>query len=169
VTSNRESEGLAVGLSVAENLFLNPGALGRRLWAAERPRHERRRAAQVIRRFSVRPNDPGRIITALSGGNQQKVLLARWLGHAARLLVLEEPTMGVDVGAKADIYEMLNQELAGGAAVLLVSSDLDEVAGICHRALIFDRGRIVEELQRHQLSVNRLTALVGGAARSHGH
>jgi ribose transport system ATP-binding protein len=169
VTSNRESEGLAVGLSVAENLFLNPGALGRPVWKAERPRDERRRAAQVIRRFSVRPNDPARMITALSGGNQQKVLLARWLGHAARLLVLEEPTMGVDVGAKADIYEMLNQELARGAAVLLVSSDLDEVAGICHRALIFDRGRIVEELPRQQLSVNRLTALVGGAARSHGH
>jgi ribose transport system ATP-binding protein len=168
VTSNRESEGLAVGLSVAENLFLNPGALGRPVWKAERPRDERRRAAQVIRRFSVRPNDPARMITALSGGNQQKVLLARWLGHAARLLVLEEPTMGVDVGAKADIYEMLNQELARGAAVLLVSSDLDEVAGICHRALIFDRGRIVEELPRQQLSVNRLTALVGGAARSHG-
>jgi ribose transport system ATP-binding protein len=169
VTSNREAEGLAVGLSVTENLFLNPGALGRPVWAAERPRNERRRAAQVIRRFSVRPNDPARVITALSGGNQQKVLLARWLGHTARLLVLEEPTMGVDVGAKADIYEMLNQELAQGAAVLLVSSDLDEVAGICHRALIFDRGRIVEELPRQQLSVNRLTALVGGAARSHGH
>ena len=102
----------------------------------------------------------------LSGGNQQKVLLARWLSRHAALLVLEEPTMGVDVGAKADIYEMLNHELAGGAAVLLVSSDLDEVAGICHRALIFNRGRIVEELQRPELSVGRLTALVGGATQA---
>lgn len=166
VTSNRESEGLAPSLTVTENLFLNPGAFGRPLWAAERPASERRRAAQVIQKFSVRPNDPSRLITTLSGGNQQKVLLARWLSQGARLLVLEEPTMGVDVGAKADIYELLNQELAGGAAVLLVSSDLDEVAGICHRALIFNRGRIVEELERQQLSVNRLTALVGGASRS---
>jgi ribose transport system ATP-binding protein len=71
--------------------------------------------------------------------------------------------MGVDVGAKAEIYEMLDRELADGAAVLLVSSDLDEVAGICHRALIFNRGRIVEELHRSELSVGRLTALVGGA------
>ena len=73
--------------------------------------------------------------------------------------------MGVDVGAKADIYEMLNQELTGGAAAVLVSSDLDEVAGICHRALIFNRGRIIDELQRHELSVAHLTAVVGGAGR----
>src|SRR5579864_1137249 len=165
VTSNRESEGLGPSMSVVENLFLNPGALGRRIWSAERPGSERKRAQQIIRRFSIRPNDPTRLITTLSGGNQQKVLLARWLGHGAPLLVLEEPTMGVDVGAKADIYEMLNQELARGAAVVLVSSDLDEVAGICHRALIFDRGRIVEELGRDQLSVARLTAIVGGAGR----
>jgi len=163
VTSNRESEGLALQLSVTENLFLNPGALGRPIWTGERPSTERQRAAQVIQRFSVRTDDPSRVITTLSGGNQQKVLLARWLGRGAPLLVLEEPTMGVDVGAKAEIYEMLNQELAGGAAVLLVSSDLDEVAGICHRALIFNRGRIVEELRRPELSVARLTALVGGA------
>jgi ribose transport system ATP-binding protein len=165
VTSNRESEGLGPTLTVAENLFLNPGALGRSIWSAERPSNERRRAAEVIRKFSIRPNDPSRTITTLSGGNQQKVLLARWLGYGAPLLVLEEPTMGVDVGAKADIYEMLNQELAGGTAVVLVSSDLDEVAGVCHRALIFDRGRIVEELGRDELSVARLTSVVGGASR----
>jgi ribose transport system ATP-binding protein len=111
----------------------------------------------------VRTDDPSQVITTLSGGNQQKVMLARWLGRGARVLVLEEPTMGVDVGAKAEIYEMLDRELAGGAAALLVSSDLDEVAGICHRALIFNRGRIVEELDRAELSVGRLTALVGGA------
>jgi ribose transport system ATP-binding protein len=168
VTSNRELEGLALPLSVTENLFLNPGALGRRVWDAERPSQERTRAVAVVQKFSVRTDDPSQVITTLSGGNQQKVMLARWLGRGARLLVLEEPTMGVDVGAKAEIYEMLNHELAGGAAVLLVSSDLDEVAGICHRALIFNRGRIVEELQRADLSVARLTARVGGAPQALG-
>jgi ribose transport system ATP-binding protein len=168
VTSNRESEGLALPLTVTENLFLNPGALGRRAWVAGRPSSERKQAVDVVRRFSVRTDDPSRIVTTLSGGNQQKVLLARWLGRGAQLLVLEEPTMGVDVGAKAEIYEMLNQELAGGAAVLLVSSDLDEVAGICHRALIFNRGRIVDELHRPELSVARLTALVGGTTQTIG-
>jgi ribose transport system ATP-binding protein len=166
VTSNRESEGLATSLTVGENLFLNPGALGRRLWHLEQPADERRRAVRRVQQFSIRPPDPSRFITTLSGGNQQKVMLARWLGYGAPLLVLEEPTMGVDVGAKADIYELLNQELARGAAVVLVSSDLDEVAGICHRALIFNRGRIVEELQRHELSVARLTAVVSGASRA---
>jgi ribose transport system ATP-binding protein len=166
VTSNRESEGLAQSLTVAENLFLNPGALGRPLWGIEWPANERRRASLLVHKFSIRPNDPSRFITTLSGGNQQKVLLARWLAHGAPLLVLEEPTMGVDVGAKADIYAMLNQELAHGAAAVLVSSDLDEVAGICHRALIFNRGRIVEEFQRHELSVARLTAVVSGTSRA---
>ena len=141
--------------------------MGRRVWTGERPSSERKRADAVIKRFSIRTDDPSRVVTTLSGGNQQKVLLSRWLGRGAQLLVLEEPTMGVDVGAKAEIYEMLNQELAGGAAVLLVSSDLDEVAGICHRALIFNRGRIVE-LQRPELSVARLTALVGGATQTSG-
>ncbi|HEY1296056.1 MAG TPA: sugar ABC transporter ATP-binding protein [Chloroflexota bacterium] len=166
VTSNRESEGLALPLTITENLFLNPGALGRRAWQAESPSREGKRAMEVVRKFSVRTDDPSRVITTLSGGNQQKVLLARWLGRGARILVLEEPTMGVDVGAKAEIYELLNHELAGGAAVLLVSSDLDEVAGICHRALIFNRGLIVTELQRPELSVARLTAVVGGASRT---
>jgi ribose transport system ATP-binding protein len=168
VTSNRESEGLALPLTVTENLFLNPGALGRRVWNVERPSRERKRADDVIKKFGVRTDDPSRVITTLSGGNQQTVLLARWLGRGAQLLVLEEPTMGVDVGAKAEIYEMLNKELAGGTAVLLVSSDLDEVAGICHRALIFNRGRIVQELQRPELSVARLTALVSGATHPVG-
>jgi ribose transport system ATP-binding protein len=163
VTSNREAEGLALQLTVAENLFLNPAALGRRLWMAQRRATERRGADALVRTFSIKPDDPTRLITTLSGGNQQKVMLARWLSRGGRLLVLEEPTMGVDVGAKADIYQMMDQELAGGVAVVLVSSDLDEVAGICHRALIFNRGRIVEELTREELTVARLTSLVGGA------
>jgi ribose transport system ATP-binding protein len=164
VTSNREAEGVALPLNVTENLFLNPVATGRRVWSAQWHGTERRAAERLIRTFSIRPADPRRMISTLSGGNQQKVVLARWLGHGGKLLVLEEPTMGVDVGAKAEIYQMMDHELERGVAVVLVSSDLDEVAGICHRALIFNRGQIVQELPRDQLSVARLTALVGGAA-----
>ena len=84
----------------------------------------------------------------------------------SRLLVLEEPTFGVDVGSKAEIYQLLQEALDDGLAVLLVSSDFEEVAGICHRALIFDRGRVTAELSRDELSIPRLTALAAGAERA---
>jgi ribose transport system ATP-binding protein len=82
----------------------------------------------------------------------------------SRLLVLEEPTFGVDVGSKAEIYRLLQEALDQGLAVLLISSDFEEVAGICHRALIFDRGRLAAELPRSELSIARLTAIASGAA-----
>jgi ribose transport system ATP-binding protein len=102
----------------------------------------------------------------LSGGNQQKIVVARWLEAGSRLLVLEEPTFGVDVGAKAEIYQILRDALSYGLAVLLISSDFEEVAGISNRALIFDRGRVVAELTHEELSITRLTALAAGAEES---
>jgi ribose transport system ATP-binding protein len=110
----------------------------------------------------VRPLDPELPIGNLSGGNQQKVVVARWLEAGSRLLVLEEPTFGVDVGSKAEIYQILREALSRGLAVLLVSSDFEEVAGISHRALIFDRGRVAAELAGDELSIARLTALAAG-------
>ena len=124
---------------------------------------ERQAADALIDTFSIRPPDPDRFVGTLSGGNQQKVVLARWLGTGERLLVLEEPTAGVDVGSKADIYAMLDDELSQGTAVVMVSSDFDEVAGVCHRALVFNRGRIIAEIPRERLSVTMLTSIASGA------
>ena len=106
------------------------------------------------------------MIATLSGGNQQKVVLARWLEAKSRLLILEEPTLGVDVGSKADIYRLLQSALDERSSVLLISSDFEEVTGVCHRALVFDRGRIVGELARSELSVQRLTALASGSEKA---
>ena len=130
--------------------------------AAISPGQEHARCLRVLHRFSVRPPEPERVIATLSGGNQQKVIVARWMEAGSRLLVLEEPTFGVDVGSKAEIYQLLQQALDRGLAVLLISSDFEEVAGICHRALIFDRGRVAAELQRAELSLAHLTALASG-------
>ncbi|MEP2120812.1 ATP-binding cassette domain-containing protein, partial [Bauldia litoralis] len=105
-----------------------------------------------------------RPIATLSGGNQQKVVIARWLTVGRRVLVLEEPTTGVDVGAKAEIYRLLNEALSRKLAVLLVSSDFEEVAGLSDRALVFSRGQTVAEVPRADLSVKRLTALASGGA-----
>ena len=106
---------------------------------------ERQAASELIDTFFIRPPDPDRTVGTLSGGNQQKVVLARWLGTGERLLILEEPTAGVDVGSKVDIYAMLDQELRHGTGIVMVSSDFDEVAGVCHRALVFNRGRISQK------------------------
>ena len=166
ISSKRAQEGMAPGLSVRENVYMNPIALGRTLVQPIRPKEERDGCADVLERFSVVPRDPERVIATLSGGNQQKVIVARWMETHARLLILEEPTFGVDVGSKAEIYRLLHAALDGGAAGLLVSSDFEEVAGIAHRALVFDRGHICADVPRDELSVERLTALASGAGET---
>jgi ribose transport system ATP-binding protein len=168
VSSRRAEEGLASNLTVRENIYANPVTGGRRLLSRIDPRRERTRVAAVMDRFDVRPRDPERAVGTLSGGNQQKAILARWLEAATRLLVLEEPTFGVDVGARAEIYRILARDVEAGSAVLLVSSDFEEVAGIAHRALVFRRGRIVADVPRAELSVRRLTEVATGATPADG-
>lgn len=157
VTSNREAESLAMTMVLRENLFLNPAAKGRRLFDPLLPGEERRRAGVLARQFAIRPPDPERVVSTLSGGNQQKVALARCMGIARKVLVLEDPTMGVDVGAKAEIYGLLNEAMASGLAAVIVSSDFEEIAHICNRAIVFNRGRIAAELGRERLSMESLT------------
>ncbi|UQI45277.1 sugar ABC transporter ATP-binding protein [Streptomyces sp. HU2014] len=157
VTSDRQEEGCAPELTVRENFLANPRADGPPGTRWIGPGRERARAAGLIERFAVRPRDSEAPIATLSGGNQQKVMLGRWLGLRRRLLILEEPTAGVDVGAKAAIHRLLQDALAGGLAVLLVSSDFEEVAEVCHRALVFVRGTVTAELSGAGLTVGALT------------
>ena len=107
-------------------------------------------------RVELQPNSPDVPIETLSGGNQQKVVMARWMRVGGRVLVLEDPTAGVDVAAKAEIYRLLADAVARGLAVILVSTDFEEVAQICHRAVVFRDGLIVAELDQSSLSVERL-------------
>ncbi|KIF07628.1 sugar ABC transporter ATPase, partial [Streptomyces sp. RSD-27] len=118
---------------------------------------ERREAAALLDRFSVRPRDTEAPVATLSGGNQQKVVLGRWLRGRPRLLVLEEPTASVDVGAKAEVHRMLDGAAAAGTGILLVSSDFEEVADLCHRALVFVRGAVAAELSGARLTPAELT------------
>jgi ribose transport system ATP-binding protein len=163
VSSKRGEESLARALTVRENLYMNPVMTGTGVFSMLRPADEQARCMTALRRFSVRPPETERVIATLSGGNQQKVIVARWMEAGSRLLVLEEPTFGVDVGSKAEIYRLLQEGLDGGLAVLLISSDFEEVAGIGHRALVFDRGRVRAELSRPDLTIPRLTAIASGA------
>jgi len=162
VSAKRTAESLAQDRTIRENLFVNPSIPNRELRGWIRPADERRDAFSLMRRFGVRAQNPETPVAALSGGNQQKVVLARWLGANRSLLVLEEPTAGVDVGAKAEIYRLLLDSLQQGSAVLLVSSDFEEVAGIASRALVFYRGQIVAELPAAELSMARLVRAATG-------
>jgi ribose transport system ATP-binding protein len=168
VSSSRQEESLGMTLSVQENLFLNPAVRGRKLSEPLSRREEARQAQALVKEFLIRPPDATRVVSTLSGGNQQKVVLARWLDVHNKVLVMEEPTLGVDIGSKAEIYTLLNEALQQGLAVLLISSDLEEVVGICHRALIMRRGHIVGEVQREAMSVAGLTTLVTGASNTIG-
>jgi ribose transport system ATP-binding protein len=143
---DRGEESVAPSLNVRENLFLNPSALGRGPFSPLSPGAEAQKAIGLGASLDLRPNDPALPIEGLSGGNQQKVVVGRWLATERRLLVAEDPTAGVDVGAKAEIYGLIARALDNGLAVIVVSTDFEEVAQICHRALVFNRGRIVAEL-----------------------
>jgi ribose transport system ATP-binding protein len=156
VAGDRCGESLPMPLSVRENLFLNPLASGKGLLGWISPQAERRQAEALVRQFDVRPNATECAVETLSGGNQQKVVMARWLEITGRLLILEEPTAGVDVGAKADIYRLVQRALERGLAVLLISTDFEEVANIAHRALVFSRSTVVATLGKEDLSLSSL-------------
>jgi ribose transport system ATP-binding protein len=114
---------------------------------------ERHRAAEILTRFTVKPPDPDREAATFSGGNQQKLLLARCLTAGARLLILNEPTGAVDVGSKFEIYRLLRQRCENdGIAALVVTSDFEEAAALCDRALVMRRGRLVAEINGAELS-----------------
>lgn len=166
VARDRVGESVAPGLAIRENAFLNPSATGRGMLSVMPPGREEAMAQAMGRRVGLSPNDPTLAIEALSGGNQQKVVVGRWLDSGRRLLITEDPTAGVDVGAKAEIYHLLYQALAGGMGVLVVSTDFEEIANICHRAIVFSRGLPVAELSGIELSTESLiqAASAGEAA-----
>lgn len=156
IARDRTEESAAMSLTIRENTFLNPGASGRGLFSILSPGREAANARSIGETVGLRPNDPDIAIEALSGGNQQKVIVGRWLATGRQLLIAEDPTAGVDVGAKADIYRLIARALEAGLAVIVVSTDFEEVAHICHRALVFSRGAIVRELEGENLTVQTL-------------
>ncbi len=167
VASERLEENLAGSMTVAENLFPNPVLVGEGGLAFARRRREHAAAMALIRRFDVNPPAPAAEVQQLSGGNQQKVVLARWFHLDKPLTVLEEPTAGVDVGAKRQIYGVLRERAEAGSALIVVSTDFEEVATVCTRVLVFRSGLIAAELQGADITVARLLSLAAGGAMNH--
>lgn len=162
VSSRRAEESIAANMSVKENIYLNPAATGRGVLQFSTRSVEDRAAARAIDRFAIKAENAHQTVATLSGGNQQKVVVARWMESSVAVLILEEPTIGVDVGSKAEIYSLLKASLAAGMAVLLISSDFEEVERICHRALVFSRGSVATELGGDSLTIANLTTSAAG-------
>ena len=156
VAKDRTEESVAMSLTIRENTFLNPDGIGRKLLNMLSPKTEAEQAAIIGAELGLSPNDPSLAIEALSGGNQQKVVIGRWLATNRKLLLCEDPTAGVDVGAKAEIYALLNRALADGVGIIVVSTDFEEIATICHRAIVFSQGAIVDELSGTRLTTENL-------------
>ncbi len=170
LSEDRKSEGLALQLDVADNLTmsrldgLGPGPI-------VMPSRQHAAAAAWIARLGIRCESPRQPVMSLSGGNQQKVALARLLHHDVDVLVLDEPTKGIDVGSKAQIYELMDA-LASGTdtraprAILMVSSYLPELLGICDRIAVMTRGRLGPARPASAWTEHRLVAAATGASGS---
>ena len=158
LTESRREDGLCMQASISENLSLvaasnfarKPVGLLQQTRLAEALQSIRQR----VQLTSTAPNHAA--VRTLSGGNQQKVVLAKWLLNHPKLLILDEPTRGIDVGAKFEIYGLINQLAEAGAAVLVISSELEELIGICDRMLVIGQGEIRDELPRAEFDRNRI-------------
>ncbi|WP_394182754.1 sugar ABC transporter ATP-binding protein [Marinomonas posidonica] len=150
--AGERGENLAMSMSVQDNFFINPLLGETSFFALNALSKEQGVAEDLIDRFDVRPRNPNQTIENLSGGNQQKVIMARWLNLNKRVLILDEPTAGVDVGAKAEIYNLLKTAVSNGLTVILVSTDFEEIEKICNRCYVFSKGVIHKELAEEDMT-----------------
>ena len=162
LTEDRKQAGLCLNLSLAQNLTLANVRALIRSWRLDRKR-EGRAVRSFIERLHIRPASPNNSIARMSGGNQQKVLLGRWLFADSRVFLLDEPTRGVDVAARAEIYRAINELVEAGAAVVMVSSDLPELLGMADRILVMRRGRLVGELDAKRTTQEEVMTLAAVA------
>ena len=157
VPEDRRRQGLVMSMPVRANIIL-PHLRRFARFGVMATRRERRRARELIDRFSVRPAIVDGDVSRYSGGNQQKVLLAKWLEGDPKLVILDEPSRGVDVGARETIHAAICDLAASGSAVLLISSEIEEVLGLAHRAWLVDRGRLVQEIDPDAVSESEILA-----------
>jgi len=159
-SEHRKAEGIVGDLTIRENIVL--GLQADRGWARRLPRKQVDELVdKYIKALAVRPANPDALIKNLSGGNQQKVLLARWLATAPKLLILDEPTRGIDVGAKAEIQKLVAQLASEGMSVLFISAELEEVLRLSHRiAVLRDRVKVAEITNDDDVTVDDVVQLI---------
>ena len=161
LTEDRKDEGLILDFSIKDNMtlpstrdFVKNGIFDNKTSDIF--------VQRLIDRLQIKSGYPDKEVGTLSGGNQQKVVLAKWIGIAPKVLILDEPTRGVDVGAKREIYQLMNELAERGVPIIIVSSDLPEVIGVSDRIMIMHEGRISGELTRQEATQEKVMQLATG-------
>ena len=157
LTEDRKSQGLILDMPCDSNITITDLSKVSNFGLLDR-QEEQVRAQSLVKDLSVRTPSVSQLVRNLSGGNQQKVVIAKWLYRKAEVLIFDEPTRGIDVGAKYEIYLLLWRLAAEGKSVVVVSSELPELLGICHRLLVFSNGKISGELDRSEFDQERVLA-----------
>ena len=158
MTEDRKGQGLLLGMSCAENITITDLAKISRYGLIERD-EERDAATRLVRDLRIKTPSIDQTVRNFSGGNQQKVVIAKWLFRGSKVLICDEPTRGIDVGARAEIYELIWTLAAQGRGVLFISSDLPELIAICHRILVFAKGRVVGAVERTDFDQHRILSM----------
>jgi len=161
---DRKLQGLVTEMSIRHNIGLPGLRIHARSGAFIDLAREASDSEQAVKQLSIRTPDIDQQTRHLSGGNQQKVVLGKWLALSPNVLLLDEPTRGVDVGAKEEIYRLMEQLAGEGVAILFASSEMEEILGMADRALVMHEGRITGQLQRDQLSEESIMHLATGRA-----
>ena len=168
VPENRKEHGLVVDMSVLENVGL-PGLARNQLgFGFRNARQEQLATRQMTEQLTIKTPSPDQIAKFLSGGNQQKVVIGKWLALKPRLLLLDEPTRGIDVGAKHEIYALMEQLAREGLAILFASSEMEEILGMSDRALVMHEGKLAGELSRNELTEEAVMHLATGGSQVGG-
>jgi len=167
LTEDRKQQGLVLSMSVGNNISL--AALGRLMRRfVVNHRKEATVANDYVQSLRIRTPSLSQQVAFLSGGNQQKVVLSKWLATNPRVLIFDEPTRGIDVGAKVEIYNLINRLAAEGMAILMISSELPEIIGMSDRVLVMHEGRVAGILERDQISQEQIMTLATGTGNGNG-
>lgn len=166
LTEDRKGLGLFLDMTIKENLVANRLRAFASSVGAMKDRQVTAYAEESVRNFKIATPSIEQKMFNLSGGNQQKALIAEWLGIEPRIIIFDEPTRGVDVGARADIYQKIKEYADRGGGVIIISSELPELLGMCERILVMHQGRVTGEIEKQDFSEERIMALAAGVARA---
>jgi ribose transport system ATP-binding protein len=163
VPEDRKQQGIIPLFSVKQNISLPDLDRITDTFGFIRGKRERDDALELMRKLSIKARDEKAQVVTMSGGNQQKVSLAKWINRQCRVMIIDEPTRGVDIGAKVEIYQLINDLSRQGVAIIIISSETSELTGICDRILVMRKGRIMGELVKKDFSEEEILRISIGA------
>jgi inositol transport system ATP-binding protein len=163
ITEDRQTKGLNLHASVRDNITLASLRSFSRFGQVLQFRNENRAADAQIEKLRIKTRGRNQVVKTLSGGNQQKVVLAKWLLNNPEIIILDEPTRGIDIGAKAEIYRIIVQLAEQGKTVIMISSELEEVLGLCDRVMVLYHGKITAEFERDSFNQEKIIKAAMGS------